>query len=161
MKVRARAHSYAVRLSWTGASAGTTRDYSAYSREHELIFAGKPSLRASADPAFRGDASAYNPEELLVAALSSCHMLSYLALCARDRIAVVAYDDDAAGTMEESGAGGRFTLVTLRPRVLVDDDRLDRARALHEAAHASCYIASSVNFPVTCDPLVERAPDSY
>ena len=151
-----REHGYAVRLRWTGAAHGPTRTYAAYSREHELDFAGRPALRASADAAFRGDPSAYNPEELLVAALSSCHMLSYLAICALEGIAIVAYTDSASGTMLERGGAGRFTLVTLRPHAIVDDDRLERARAIHHPAHESCFIANSVNFPVVCEPVVER-----
>jgi organic hydroperoxide reductase OsmC/OhrA len=154
--VTGREHGYAVRVRWTGSTSGPTRSYAAYSREHELGFAGKPALRASADAAFRGDASAYNPEELLVAALSSCHLLSYLAICALEGIAVVAYADDASGTMMERGGAGRFALVTLRPHVVVDDDRLERARAIHHTAHESCFIANSVNFPVVCEPVVER-----
>ena len=152
-----REHAYAVRLRWTGAALGPARTYAEYSREHELAIGDKPPLRASADPAFRGDASLYNPEELLVAALSSCHLLSYLAHCALAGLAVTAYDDDASGTMEERGGAGRFTRVVLRPHVVVDDDRVELARELHRAAHASCFIANSVNFPVECEALVERA----
>ncbi len=156
MNVRARTHAYDVALAWTGAAGGPTRAYASYSREHELAFAGKPSLRASADPAFRGDAGAYNPEELLVAALASCHMLSYLAHCALAGIAVVAYTDAARGEMEERGGAGAFVRVVLRPRVVVDDDRLERASELHHDAHASCFIANSVNFPVVCEPQIVR-----
>ncbi len=159
MSVRARTHAYDVALAWTGATAGATRTYAGYSREHELAFPNKPSLRASADPAFRGDADAHNPEELLVAALASCHMLSYLASCALAGIAVVAYSDAARGEMEERGGAGAFVRVVLRPRVVVDDDRLERANELHRDAHAACFIANSVNFPVVCEPdVVRHAP---
>ena len=150
----AREHAYAVGLRWSGAAAGPTAAYATYSREHELVFAGKPSLRASADPYFRGDAAGYNPEELLVAALASCHMLSYLALCALETLPVIAYEDAASGTMEEAGGAGRFTLVTLRPRVTVPADRIARARDLHHAAHGVCFVANSVNFPVACEPEI-------
>ncbi len=156
MTARARTHVYEVSLAWTGASAGPTHTYAGYSREHELAFADKPSIRASADPAFRGDAAAHNPEDLLVAALASCHMLSYLACCALARIAVVAYTDAARGEMEERGGAGAFVRVVLRPRVVVDDDRLERANALHHDAHAACFIANSVNFPVVCEPEIVR-----
>jgi len=158
VNARARAHRYEVRCAWTGAAAGPTLGYAGYSREHELAFDGKPSLRASSDPAFRGDTRLYNPEELLVAALSSCHMLSYLTFCALAKLAVVAYDDSAVGVMEERGGSGNFTLVTLRPRVVVADDRLDRARDLHREAHAACFIARSVNFPVVCEPEILSRP---
>src|SRR5471032_1694553 len=92
-------HTYAVRLTWTGAAAGPTVSYRSYSREYLAEVAGKPPLRGSADPLFLGAAGLLNPEELLVVALSSCHMLSYLAECARWGIAVLAYEDDASGTM--------------------------------------------------------------
>jgi organic hydroperoxide reductase OsmC/OhrA len=152
-----RAHGYAVGLVWTGASAGATRSYAGYSREHELVFeGGKPVLAASADPFFRGDRARYNPEELLVAALVSCHMLSYLTFCALEAIEIVAYTDRAEGTLEERGGTGAFSRVTLRPHAIVNDDRIDRARSLHRDAHAACFIANSVNFPVTCEPAIER-----
>jgi organic hydroperoxide reductase OsmC/OhrA len=156
MTLKSRSHAYAVRLAWTGAAAGPTRTYAGYSRDHEIASTGKPALRLSADPAFRGEAACYNPEELLVAALASCHMLSYLAYCALEGLAVVSYADEASGTMEETGGSGAFTRVTLRPRVVVDDDRLERARALHHDAHAACFIANSVNFPVVCEPEIGR-----
>jgi organic hydroperoxide reductase OsmC/OhrA len=156
MKSQARSHAYAVDLRWTGAAHGSTLAYGAFSREHELIFARKPILRASADPYFRGAGDRYNPEELLVAALSSCHMLSYLAYCALNALAVIAYDDSASGTMEETGGSGAFTLVTLKPRVVVDDDRLELACELHHTAHTACFIANSVNFPVACEPEIAR-----
>lgn len=146
---RGKAHSYAARLTWTGASAGGTSDYKTYSREYRVDFDGKPSMTGSADPAFRGDPKLHNPEELLVVALSSCHMLSYLALAALEGLVVTAYTDDAGGTMQEEGRGGRFTEVVLRPRVTVAaGSDLARAEALHEEAHRICYIANSVNFPV-------------
>jgi organic hydroperoxide reductase OsmC/OhrA len=152
-----REHRYAVAVDWTGAVAGPTKTYAAYSRDHEMTIEGKPVLAASADPLFRGTASAHNPEELLVAALASCHLLAYLALCAREGIAVVAYRDVARGTMSERAGAGHFTSVTLYPHVTIDDDRLERARELHEVAHAECFIANSVNFPVLCQPTIARA----
>ena len=145
----ARTHDYRARLTWTGAERGPTSSYEAYSREYVVDVEGKPPLRGSADPMFRGDAALHNPEDLLVAALSTCHLLSYLAHAARAGVHVVAYEDDASGTMEFSGGGGRFTEVTLRPRVTVapgTDESL--AHRLHDRAHADCFIASSMNFPV-------------
>ena len=154
--MQTRTHAYTVDLRWPGAAAGPPRSYASFSREHELGFVGKPALRGSADPFFRGDAALYNPEEMLVAALASCHMLGYLAYCALDRLAVVAYEDAAHGTMSETNGSGTFTLVTLRPRVVIDDDRLERARDLHHDAHAACFIANSVNFPIVCEPEIVR-----
>ena len=148
-----RTHDYAARLVWTGAARGATTSYEAYAREHVVEIAGKPPLRGSADPMFRGDAALHNPEDLLLAALSACHLLSYLALAARAGLAVVAYEDDARGTMAFAGGGGRFTEVVLRPRVTIaagGDEAL--AERLHDKAHHDCFIAASVNFPVRHEP---------
>src|SRR3546814_4428842 len=102
-------HHYDLRVTWTGAAAGGTRDYKTYSREYRADFPGKPSITGSADAAFRGDPSLHNPEDMLVLALSACHMLSYLALAALEGLEVVAYADNARGTMQQEGRGGRFT----------------------------------------------------
>ena len=145
-----KSHRYDLRLDWTGARQGATANYETYSREYSIEIAGKPALTGSADPAFRGDASLYNPEDMLLAALSACHMLSYLALCARSRIAVAAYTDAASGTMSETAPHRvGFTEVTLRPRVVIaaGADSV-KAKALHDQAHEICFIANSVNFPV-------------
>lgn len=150
-----REHTYAVGITWTGAKDGPTRTYSGYSRAHEISIADKPVISGSADPLFRGDATRYNPEELLVAALASCHLLAYLALCAREGIAVVAYVDAAKGTMSERGGVGHFTNVTLHPHVTISGDRVDRAHALHAIAHEECFIANSVNFPVLFEATIQ------
>jgi len=146
---RGKEHHYTLHLSWTGATSGGTRDYKTYSREYRADFPGKPSVTGSADPAFRGDPALHNPEDMLVLALSSCHMLSYLALAALEGLEVLAYEDEAQGTMQQEGRGGHFTEVVLRPRVTVAaGSDLSRAEALHEEAHKTCFIANSVNFPV-------------
>lgn len=150
-------HGYGIRVRWTGNRGTGTSSYRAYGREHSIEVDGKPALAASADPAFRGDTGRYNPEELLVAALSSCHMLWYLHLCATAGVTVTAYTDDAVATMvEDADGGGRFTEAVLRPRITIaaGADR-ERARALHEDAHRLCFIANSMNFPVRCDPVLE------
>lgn len=152
-----REHRYEARLVWTGSAQGATRTYEGYSRTHEVSVDGKAALALSADPTFRGDANLQNPEQLLVASLASCHMLSYLALCARERIAVVAYEDAAVGVMAERAGAGRFASVVLHPKVTIDDDRIERAITLHETAHEQCFIANSVNVPVTCEPTIVRA----
>ncbi len=149
-----REHTYTGHLTWTGAAAGPARVYAAYSREYRVDFPGKPPLVGSADPAFRGDAALHNPEELLVAARWSCHMLTYLALCTLARITVESYRDEAVGTMVETGGVGRFTRVVLHPRVTIGAGDPARARALHERAHAECFVAASVNFPVEYDAVV-------
>jgi organic hydroperoxide reductase OsmC/OhrA len=151
-------HDYRAHLVWTGATQGPTTSYDSYSREYRVEIAGKPPLTGSADKTFRGDPSLHNPEDLLVVALSSCHMLSYLALCARARLPVVSYEDAASGTMVTQGGGGRFTEVVLRPRVVVaPGSDLHKAHQLHEQAHASCFIANSVNFPVRHEAEVVAA----
>jgi organic hydroperoxide reductase OsmC/OhrA len=153
-------HTYEMRVRWD--NAGGTKDYRSYSRDHTISAEGKPEILASSDPAFRGDASRYNPEELLVASLSSCHMLWYLHLCAINGVTVVGYVDDATGTMEEIADGsGRFARVVLNPFVTVNSGRdVDKAVALHERAHHLCFIARSVNFPVEVTPVVTAAwPD--
>jgi organic hydroperoxide reductase OsmC/OhrA len=148
-----RPHEFQCHLVWTGASPEGTVSYDAYSRAYRVDFEGKPPLLGSAAPAFRGDPALHNPEDLLVAALSACHCLSYLALCARAGIRVVAYEDDATGTMQLVERVMRFSEVVLHPHVtLAAGADVDRARALHPEAHAACFIASSVSFPVRNEP---------
>jgi organic hydroperoxide reductase OsmC/OhrA len=147
-------HHYATQMEWTGNDGDGTRTYRSYRRDFTISSTGKPLLLGSSDPAFRGDASRYNPEEMLVAALSSCHMLWYLHLCSSNGVRVLAYRDEASGVMTEDAAGlGRFTSVRLAPavRISADSDR-GKALSLHHEAHAMCYIARSVNFPVAVEP---------
>ena len=150
-----RSHDYALELAWDDPGQGTT-DYKSYSRRYRVTAAGKPALLGTADPTFRGEPGLYNPEELLVAALSSCHMLSYLALCALKRVVVVEYADRAHGRMVETpGGGGKFERVVLEPRVVIaQGSDVELARALHEEAHATCFIAASCNFPIEHRPTV-------
>jgi organic hydroperoxide reductase OsmC/OhrA len=157
-----RTHDYKARLIWDGNLGTGTTTYTGYGRKYRLQIEGKPELVGSADPMFRGDANIYNPEDLFVAALSSCHLLSYLALCARTKINVVAYEDHASGTLLLTpNGGGIFESVTLRPIVTVargSDEK--RAMELHEQAHDLCFIAASVKIPVLHEPqiVVEGAP---
>ncbi len=149
-------HHYALELEWLGNTGQGTRTYEGYSREHVVRIAGKPDLRGTADPMFRGDATLHNPEDLLLAALSQCHLLTYLALCARARINVLSYRDHAEGTLLlTKDGGGHFTEVVLRPTVVVADAAmLEKARYFHGEVHKYCFIARSVNFPVRCEPVV-------
>ena len=143
-------HQYAVSVTWSGNDGAGTQTYQSYRRDHEISAAGKPAIAGSSDPVFRGNPARYNPEELLVAALSGCHMLSYLHLCAINGIVVLEYRDEAAGTMqEESDGGGAFVRAVLKPHVRIarGGDR-DQALALHATAHHLCFIARSVGFPV-------------
>jgi len=143
-------HRYAATVEWTGNTGTGTSAYRAYERRHDILVDGKPVIAGSSDPAFRGDASRHNPEDLLVASLSACHMLWYLHLCASAGIVVIGYVDRAEGVMAESAdGGGRFTRVVLLPEVtLAAGSDAARAEALHGEAHARCFIANSVNFPV-------------
>jgi len=153
---RIRTHAYKIAVTWSGNLGSGTSDYRSYERAHAISAAGKPEIAASSDPAFRGDASRWNPEELLVASLSSCHMLWYLHLASAAGIVVTDYVDEAEGTMEESAGGaGRFVRAVLRPRVSIAPG-CDPVRAgeLHREAHRKCFIAQSVNFPVQCEPEI-------
>ena len=152
-------HHYALDMEWTGNTGQGTKGYENYSRSHVIRAKGKPDLVASADPTFRGDVTRYNPEELLVAALSGCHLLTYLALCARARIVVIAYLDKAKGSMKTTpDGGGHMTEVVLHPEVTVtEESMIPKALELHAAAHKYCFIANSVNFPVLHKPVVRAA----
>ncbi len=149
-------HRYETRLTWAD-PAGTV-DYRTYARQHEVTAPGRPVLLGSADRPFRGDPARCNPELLLLAALSECHLLSYLSFCARGGVVVTSYADRASGTMQQEGMGGRFTEVVLRPEVVVTEESMrEQAEALHGPAHDACFIASSVNFPVRHDVRIEVA----
>ncbi|ALG72414.1 peroxiredoxin [Azospirillum thiophilum] len=155
-----REHRYAVRLDWTGNLGSGTSSYRGYSRDHALGAGDKPAIPGSADPAFRGDPARWNPEELLVGALSACHQLWYLHLCAAAGITVTAYADAAEGVMaEEADGAGQFVAVVLRPRVTLAPGSgaadMEKAVALHHEAAEKCFIARSVNFPVRHEPTVE------
>ncbi|MGH9842072.1 MAG: OsmC family protein [Blastocatellia bacterium] len=160
--MKAKTHIYQTKVVWTGNTGQGTSDYRGYSRAHEISAKGKPVIAGSSDPAFRGDPARYNPEELLVASLSTCHMLWYLHLSADGNIIVTSYEDRAEGTMiETEDGGGRFTEVILKPAVTIGaggDPEL--ARRLHERAHRLCFIANSVNFPVRCEPTIQCSTGS-
>ena len=148
-------HDYHVRITWTGNNGEGTRSYNAYRRDHLIESEGKAPVLASSDPHFRGDPTRYNPEELLVASLSSCHMLWFLHLCAVNHITVVEYSDAACGVMEEAADGsGRFVRVVLKPVVKLSSGDQAKAQELHHEAHRMCFIANSMNFPVECEPEV-------
>jgi organic hydroperoxide reductase OsmC/OhrA len=150
-----RQHQYPVQVVWTGNHGSGTKTYQGYGREHEVHVAGKPVIAGSSDATFRGDGSKHNPEDLLVAALSGCHMLWYLHLAAVAGVVVTEYVDDAVGTLQERGNDGRFTEAVLRPRVTITaDSDPDVAKRVHEDAHHACFIANSVNFPVRCEPRI-------
>jgi organic hydroperoxide reductase OsmC/OhrA len=159
MSDRKNEHDYKARLIWDGNLGSGTSTYQGYGRRYRVQFDGKPELKGSADPLFRGDREIYNPEDLFVAALSACHLLSYLALCARSKVNVVAYEDSASGILKLRPDGsGIFESVTLRPVVTITADSDEhRAMELHETAHDQCFIAASVAIPVYHEPQIKLA----
>jgi organic hydroperoxide reductase OsmC/OhrA len=151
-----RTHRYDLTMTWTGNRGTGTSGYRDYGRDHEIGADGRPAIEGSSDPVFHGDKTRWNPELELVAALSQCHMLSYLHVCTIAGVVVTAYDDTPYGVMAETeDGGGHFTEVVLRPSVTVASaDMTERAAELHEEASEKCFIASSVNFPVRHEPTV-------
>jgi organic hydroperoxide reductase OsmC/OhrA len=149
-------HFYKIGLKWQGNTGEGTSNYRSYKRDYLVHIDGKDDLPGSSDPSFRGDPSRYNPEELLVASLSACHMLWYLHLCANAGIVVQQYKDDATGVMQEDKKrGGYFKEVVLRPQVsITDESRKEEAIQLHQRAHELCFIANSVNFEVRHEPIL-------
>lgn len=146
-------HHYVATIAWTGKPGEGTSRQGNHSRNHEIAIDGKPVILASSDPGFRGDATRHNPEDLLVASLSACHMLWYLSLCGLAGLEVVGYVDRGEGTMvEDESGGGKFARVVLRPEIVLaaGSDR-EAADALHHDAHEKCFISQSVNFPVTVE----------
>lgn len=158
-----KSHRYTVTVNWNDPTGKGTTDYRSYQRDHLIYSAEKHPILASSDPAFRGNELRYNPEELFLASLSSCHMLWYLHLCADAGIVVIEYTDNPIGTMVENAQnGGQFTEVILQPHVTVQKrDMVDHARALHNEAHRLCFIANSVNFPVRHAATITSEQNDY
>jgi organic hydroperoxide reductase OsmC/OhrA len=156
-------HEFKARLIWEGNLGEGTSSYAKYGRQYRTVIEGKPDLQGSAAPAFRGEAEKHNPEDLFLAAIASCHMLTYLALCARHRINVLTYEDNASGTLSlDAKGGGRFEVVVLHPAVTIApgvDVAGDVAKAteLHHKAHELCFIASSCSVPIRHEPAIEVA----
>jgi len=152
-------HIYNLTVKWTGNKGTGTAHYSAFDRSHTIIIDNKAEILGSSDPAFRGDKTKHNPEDLLVAALSSCHLLWYLHLCAVAGVVVIDYVDHATGIMmETSNGGGHFTAVILNPIVTVAEMSMtEKANELHKKANELCFIANSVNFPVEHNPVSKIA----
>ncbi len=153
-------HEYGVTVTWTGNLGSGTTGYKHYSRDFALEAEGKPAIAGTSDTVFHGSPGRWNPEEMLVAALSSCHKLSYLHLCAVNGVVVTAYVDHAEGAMrfDSASGSGRFERVVLRPEVTIaagSDEA--KAKTLHHQAHELCFIANSVNFAVECEPVIVRA----
>jgi organic hydroperoxide reductase OsmC/OhrA len=145
-----KAHHYSLIVNWTGNKGEGTNGYKSYERSHEIIIEGKEIIKGSSDPSFLGDRTKHNPEELLLASISSCHMLWYLHLCSDAGIVVTNYIDNAKGIMEETAdGGGKFTSVTLYPTITLKNiAQLEKASALHNKANELCFITNSLNFKV-------------
>ncbi|MGC4192105.1 MAG: OsmC family protein [Thermomicrobiales bacterium] len=146
-------HHYATTVTWTGNTGEGTATYRSYERAHDIAVDGKPVIAGSSDAAFRGDPARWTPEDMLVASLSTCHMLWYLHLASQANLVVTSYVDRAEGEMiEEVSGSGHFTKVTLRPEIVLaagsTPEQVERAREIHHDAHAMCFVAQSVNFPV-------------
>ncbi|MFJ4025772.1 OsmC family protein [Paenarthrobacter sp. NPDC089989] len=154
-------HHYALTVRWTGNLGDGTSTYRGYSRDHDVEIPGLPTLQGSSDPTFHGDRTRYNPEQLLLAALSQCHMLSFLHVAVKHGVVVTAYEDNAEGLMKLNRDGsGQFENVTLKPRVtLADPAQEELMPQLHHEANQVCFIARSVNFPVLHQPTTTPAAD--
>ena len=152
-------HHFAVSVAWQGNRGTGTSGYREYGRENTVAAEGKPTIDGSSARVFHGNADRWNPEELLIAALSQCHMLSYLHVAVQNGIVVTDYTDDATGTMRQTpDGGGHFTTVTLRPRVTISSGDPELARTIHAKAGELCFIANSVNFPVGHEPEIVVVP---
>lgn len=149
-------HHYKLTVNWTGNKGQGTNGYKSYERSHEILIDGKAIIAGSSDPSFLGDRTKHNPEELLLASISSCHMLWYLHLCSDAGIVVTDYTDHATGTMvETANGGGKFETVVLHPNVTINDNlMIDKANALHSKANELCFIANSVNFKIEHKPSI-------
>ncbi len=149
-------HTYELSVAWTGNRGEGTSDIRGYDRAHTVSTDGPPDLLGSADPHFLGDPTRWNPEQLFVAAISQCHLLWYLGLCARNGVVVQEYVDSPVGTMAtEPDGSGRFTEVVLHPVVVVGSpDQVAKAQSLHDDAHRMCFIAQSVSCTVRHEPEV-------
>ncbi|TPL83564.1 OsmC family protein [Mesorhizobium sp. B2-3-12] len=154
----AKFHDYTCRIGWTGNRGDGTRTYRGYDRTWDIITAGKPVIQCSNDPLLGGNPALPNPEDLLLASVSACHMLWYLHLASDAGIVVHSYTDEPVGHGEsEPNGAGRFLGVTLRPRIGVETGvDLDKAEALHNGIHEVCYIARSVNFPIAVEAVYEK-----
>jgi organic hydroperoxide reductase OsmC/OhrA len=149
-------HQYKATIKWTGNKGSGTSHYQAYERDYLISIDSKENIVGSSDPAFLGDKTKHNPEELLVSSLSACHMLWYLHLCSQEGIVVTDYMDNVTGIMKETDNGsGHFTELTLEPAVTVTEpEMIAKAIELHKKANELCFIANSVRFPVFHSPTV-------
>jgi organic hydroperoxide reductase OsmC/OhrA len=154
-------HAYTSQIRWTGNQGSGTSSYRAYTRSWDIVTAGKPTIHCSNDPNLGGDPSLPNPEDLLLSALSACHMLWYLHLASRAGIVVTAYDDEPLGIGRSDADGsGSFVRAVLRPTIeVLPGTDIAAADAIHHRIHEHCFIARSVRFPVSCEARYSEAPN--
>ena len=148
-------HHYKLKVNWYGATDAGNENLRTYDRSHSVSLEGKPELHLTTDDGTVGDQSKLNPEELLVSAVASCHMLSFLYLCSRKKIVITSYEDNATGLLIERSKGkSGIEEVVLNPVFTVADDSMkEKAVEMHHTAHDFCYIANSVNFEIKCNPV--------
>lgn len=148
-------HHYNATITWTGNKGKGTADLKSYERDHTIVVDGKPAIPGTSEVSVKANKVRYNPEELLLSAVSACHMLWYLFLCADNGIVVTAYVDKSSGTMENTAdGGGRFTGITLQPVITIAGKmNVEKLADLHHRANKLCYIANSCNFPIHHKPI--------
>lgn len=153
----AKIHSYKLHINWTGNRGAGTYEYTAYDRKFTISAPEKEDILGSADPAFRGNKDRYNPEELLISSIASCHMLWYLHLAAANNVIVLDYQDDPSGTIEVKEFGlGSFQEVTLRPKVVITANSDAKvALHLHEESHQKCIIADAFKCKINIEPSIQ------
>lgn len=150
-------HLFKAAINWTSKQNPPDSTKRFYSKSHQIKIEGKPVLEVSAAKAFKGDPELYNPEDLLLSSLVSCHMMSYLYVCSQNGIEVLEYSDNAEATLEVSPNGsGRFVAAKLYPKVkILNPEQIQLALDLHQKANELCFIANSCNFPVMHHASVE------
>ena len=146
-------HVFKANLDWLFSE----KEAATLTKSHTITINDKPVLNVSAAKAFKGDPALYNPEDLLLSSVVSCHMMSYLYVCKQNDIEVVSYTDKAEATLEVLADGsGRFTVIKLNPKVrITNKDKIVEAQSLHKKANQLCFIANSCNFPILHFPICE------
>ena len=149
-------HEYPAKIVWTGNSGTGTSAYKAYERTWDMAAEDKAVINCSNDPLLGGDRLKYNPEDLLISAVASCHMLWYLHLCSQAGVVVTAYEDNPVGIGESEPSGaGQFIEAVLRPKITITaESDPQKAVTLHDEIHQYCYIARSINFPLRFEPEI-------
>ena len=155
----AKDHNFKAQIEWCSQSLPFR--YKTYSRDYVIRISGKPDIQATAAPEFLGNPYRLNPEDMLVASLSACHMLTYLAFAANSKVEVLNYVDDASGKLVQNGKIMQFESVTIKPKITITKNTdLEKAKSLHKKAHEGCFIANSINFKIHIEPEFIQAQDS-